>query len=262
MNKLKVLVPVKRVLDYQLKPVLNSAKSGIETTGFKFSINPFDDIAIEEALNLQSSLPKGSVTTHAVSIDSNGHCRDILKNCLAKGIQDVTWINTQDTPALEPLAIAKILKQFVTEGDYNMVLLGKQAIDDDSNHTGQMLAGLLNWPQLTNASKVEVSKEKLDMVTVTSETDQAADQVLNAPLPCVITADLRLNTPRYVSLPKLMKVKRKPIKELTLNKNFPDIDVSQRLNIVSLNEPELKKPGIVVGSVDELITKLKESKLI
>lgn len=258
--KLNVLVPVKRVLDYQLKPVLNSARSGIETAGFKFSINPFDDIAIEEALKLQTTLPKGSVTTHAVSIDSNPSCRDILKNCLAKGIQDVTWINSE-TNVLEPLAIAKILKQFVNKGEYNMVLLGKQAIDDDSSHTGQMLAGLLNWPQLTNASKVEVSKE-IDHVTVTSETDQTADQVLKSSLPCIITADLRLNTPRYVSLPKLMKVKRKPIRELTLTKDFPEIDITPRLTTISLNEPEVKKPGIIVGSVDELISKLKESKLI
>lgn len=258
MSKLRILVPVKRVLDYQLKPVLNAARTGIETQGFKFSINPFDDIALEEALKLESALPKGTVTTHAVSIGSNPQCCDILRNCLAKGIHDVTWINSGKYD-LQPLAIAKILKQFVTQGDYNLVLLGKQAIDDDSGQTGQMLAGLLNWSQLTNVSSVTVES---DNITVTSETDGIQDQILQASLPCVVTADLRLNTPRYVPLPKLMKVKRKPIKELSLEKDFSNVDIQSRLNIVSLHEPAVKKPGIVVGSVDELIAKLKESKVI
>lgn len=258
MNKLRILVPVKRVLDYQLKPVLNSAKSGIETQGFKFSINPFDDIAIEEALKLQTLSPSSTVT-HAVAIDSNPAVRDILRNCLAKGIKDVTWINNENKNSLEPLIVAKILKQIVVRGQYNMVILGKQAIDDDFGHTGPMLAGLLGWPQLTNASKIEVEG---DTVTAATETDHTEDQVLQTQLPCVITADLRLNSPRYVSLPKLMKVKRKPIKELTLSKDFPDVDTTLRLDIVSLDEPAEKKPGVVLGSVDELITKLKESKLI
>lgn len=258
MSKLRILVPVKRVLDYQLKPVLNAAGTAIETQGFKFSINPFDDIALEEALQLEAALPKGTVTTHAISIGSNPQCRDILRNCLAKGIHDVTWINSGKYD-LQPLAIAKILKQFVMQGNYNLVLLGKQAIDDDSGQTGQMLAGLLNWPQLTNASSVKVG---LGNLTVISETDGTQDQTLKAPLPCVVTADLRLNTPRYVSLPKLMKVKRKPIKELFLEKDFSTVDIDPRLNVVSLNEPTVKKPGIVVDSVDELIAKLKESKVI
>lgn len=263
--KLNILVPVKRVLDYQLKPVINSARTGIETgPGVKFSINPFDDIALEESLKLQKSLTQIPTHIHAVTIgDHPQGCKDILRNCLAKGANDVTWINTSSLGKKVPdqLSIAKALSQFVKKHDINMVLLGKQAIDDDCGHVGPMLAGLLDWPQLTNASKVVVSDPSTGQIQVTRETEDG-DRIFESHWPCVITADLRLNTPRYVSLPKLMKVKRKPIKELDWSKEFADIDTTPQIDTISLTEPNLKKQSVVLGSVDELIARLKNDKVI
>lgn len=254
MGKLKILVPVKRVLDHQIKPLINSTHSGIQTQGFKFSINPFDDIAIEEALQLKSNHKDLVQSTTAISIGSD-KSQEILKNCLAKGIDSVTLLSTDKQ--LEPLSIAKLLASYVKKHDFNLVILGKQAIDDDSNNTGQMLASLLNWPQATNACKVTLAE---DTCTVTREID-GGEETLEAQWPLVITTDLRLNQPRYVGLSKLMKVKRAKIPTVTLQ-DFPDIDTTNKLNVISIDEPATKPPGVMLSNVDELVQKLKDSKLI
>ncbi|CCF56701.1 hypothetical protein KAFR_0B04050 [Kazachstania africana CBS 2517] len=253
-QNLRVLVPVKRVLDYQLKPKINATRKGIEATGYKFSINPFDDIAIEQALNIPNAV------THAVSIGSTKN-EDILKNCLAKGINNVTLIENNsniETNLLDPLTIAKILKKFVLKNEFDLILLGKQSIDNDYNNTGQMLAGLLDWPQVTNASKVEFLS---DEVKVSREID-GGTQTLISRFPLVITCDLRLNTPRYVGLSKLMKVKRQKIPKLTLTENFNDIDLNPTIELLELNEPKPKKKGIKVPNVDALLENLKREKIL
>lgn len=257
---LKILVPVKRVLDHQIKPLVNKAHTGVDIEGLKFSINPFDDIAIEEALQIKAKLPNDT-STHAVSIGAVKN-QDILRNCLAKGIDNVTLIedDVSSNNQLEPLAVAKVLQKFVNDNNFNCVILGKQAIDDDFNNTGQMLAGLLNWPQATNACNVQI-KEDISEVTVTREID-GGEEVVKAKLPIIITTDLRLNTPRYVGLPKLMKVKRKPIPKKTLKSDFSDIDVSPRLETIAVEEPKEKQPGIMLKNVDELVEKLKDAKVI
>ena len=268
MTKLKILVPVKRVLDYQLKPLLNKTHSGIETQGAKFSCNPFDDIAIEEALQLKTKFPDLVQSTHAVSIGTESN-KDILRNCLAKGIDSVTLIETPpgvDTTgsniasSLEPLAVARILSKFVTDNGFNFVIMGKQAVDDDFNSTGQMLAAMLKWSQALNACKVDLDSMGKS-VTVTSESD-GGETVVRAQLPVVVTTDLRLNQPRYVGLPKLMKVKRKPIPKLSIETDFKEVDISNRLKVLSVDQPKQKAPGVIVKDVDELVAKLKESRVI
>ena len=268
MTKLKILVPVKRVLDYQLKPLLNKTHTGIETQGDKFSCNPFDDIAIEEALQLKTKFPDLIESTHAVSIGTESN-KDILRNCLAKGIDSVTLIETPpsvDTTgsniasSLEPLAVAKILSKFVVDNGFNFVIMGKQAVDDDFNSTGQMLAAMLQWPQALNACKVDLDSRG-ESVTVTSESD-GGETVVRARFPVVITTDLRLNQPRYVGLPKLMKVKRKPIPKLSIETDFKEVDISNKLKVLSVDQPKQKAPGVMVKDVDELVAKLKESRVI
>lgn len=253
-SKLRILVPVKRVIDYAIKPRINKAHTGVETKGVKFSINPFCDIALEEALRIKEG-NKGLVEKiHAVSIGPT-KAQDILRTAFAKGADSSTLIESGDEE-VEPLCVAKILKEVVEKENSNFVILGKQAIDDDANQTGQMLAGLLNWPQATNASKVEVNG---DEVTVTREIDGGAE-TLKAKLPMVVTTDLRLNEPRYASLPNVMKAKKKPIEKLKISDL--GLDVSKRLETVKVDEPPQREPGVMVNSVDELISKLKEIKAI
>ena len=254
--KLKILVPVKRVLDHQVKPLVNAARDGVATQGCKFSINPFDDIAVEEALRLQAAAPGAVEATHAVSIGPT-KAQEVLRNCLAKGIGSAALVETG--AALEPLAVAKVLAEYVRQQGFNMVILGKQAIDDDSACTGQMLAALLGWPQATNACKVALDSS--NGVSVTRETD-SGEETVRAPVPLVITTDLRLNQPRYVGLSKLMKVKRTKIPVLTLEKDFKDVDVKSRLQTVSVDEPATKQPGVMLKDVDELVQKLSEAKLL
>lgn len=255
---LRILVPVKRVVDFQIKPRVNKALTGIETSGVKFSINPFDDIAVEETVRIKEK--HGSLVEHTQAV-SIGHqkAQDVLRNCLAKGIDSVSLVDCKDME-LEPLAVAKVLKNIVEKQNINLVIMGKQAIDDDFNNTGQMLAGLLKWPQATNTAKVEVLAEE-GAVKVTREID-GGEETVRASLPLVITTDLRLNTPRYVGLPNLMKAKKKPIEKLTLEKDFADVDTTPRLEILSVQEPEPKEPGIKVDSVDELVQKLKDAKVL
>mmetsp|Transcript_971 Transcript_971/g.969 ORF Transcript_971/g.969 Transcript_971/m.969 type:complete len:256 (-) Transcript_971:42-809(-) len=253
-SKLKILVPVKRVIDFAIKPRINKAQTGVETKGVKFSINPFCDIALEESIRIREA-NKGLVEKiHAVSIGPT-KAQDILRTALAKGADSTTLIDVGDEE-VEPLTVAKLLQKTVEKENSNLVILGKQAIDDDSNQTGQMLAGLLNWPQATNASKVEIDG---DNVTVTREIDGGSD-TLRAKLPMIITTDLRLNEPRYASLPNIMKAKKKPLEKLKVSDL--GIELSKRLETLKVEEPPQREAGVKVESVDELISKLKELKAI
>ncbi|CUM53091.1 unnamed protein product [Debaryomyces tyrocola] len=253
-SKLKILVPVKRVIDFAIKPRINKTQTGVETKGVKFSINPFCDIALEESIRIREA-NKGLVEKiHAVSIGPT-KAQDILRTALAKGADSTTLIDVGDEE-VEPLTVAKLLQRTVEKENSNLVILGKQAIDDDSNQTGQMLAGLLNWPQATNASKVEIDG---DNVTVTREIDGGSD-TLRAKLPMIITTDLRLNEPRYASLPNIMKAKKKPLEKLKVSDL--GIELSKRLETLKVEEPPQREAGVKVESVDELISKLKELKAI
>ncbi|EDO17927.1 hypothetical protein Kpol_1010p43 [Vanderwaltozyma polyspora DSM 70294] len=255
MSKLRILVPVKRVIDYQIRPrVLNNA---IDSKTIKFSINPFDDIAVEEAVRIREKNKDLVELIHSVSIGPT-KAQDVLRTCLAKGVDTSTLVDSGEQQ-LEPLSVAKILKEIVMKNNSNLVILGKQAIDDDSNNTGQMLAGLLSWPQATNAAKIEFLEDNTK-VKIVREID-GGEETLISSLPLVITTDLRLNTPRYVSLQNMMKAKKKPIEKLKLS-DFNNIDTTQRLKTISIEEPKPRENGIMVNSVDELVTSLKNAKAI
>lgn len=254
-SKIRILVPIKKVIDAALKPRINKTHNGVESAGVKFSINPFDDIAIEEAAKIKKA-HKGLVESiHAVTIGS-GKARDVLRTALAKGADTSVLVDTGKRH-LEPLAVSKILQKIQKEQKSNLIIMGKQAIDDDAGQTGQMLAGLLGWSQATNASRVKINDD------LTVEVDQEIDggiRTVKAPLPMVITTDLRLNTPKFVPLPKMMKAKRKPLE--VIKAEDLGINIKDRLETVSLQEPSVRKAGVKVGSVDELITKMKELKAI
>ena len=244
---MKILVPVKRVIDYNLKPRVKADGSGVDLANVKMSMNPFDEIAVEEALRLKE---KGAATeVVAVSIGP-AKAQETLRTALAMGADRAILVQTDQD--LEPLAVAKILKAVVAEEAPGLVILGKQAIDDDSNQTGQMLAALLGWGQGTFASKVEVSG---DSVAVTREVDAGLETV-SLKLPAIVTTDLRLNEPRYASLPNIMKAKSKPL--AVKKPEDVGVDVTPRLTVVKVSEPPVRKAGVVVGSVDELVAKLKE----
>lgn len=257
-KQLRILVPVKRVIDYAIKPRINKAMTGVEKTGVKFSMNPFDDIAVEEAVRIKEAHKKLVEKIHAVSIGP-AKAQDILRTALAKGADTSTLIDSKEVE-LEPLAVAKILKQVVEKEGSNLVILGKQSIDDDCNNTGQMLAGLLNWPQATNAAKVEVDESAM-RVKVTREVD-GGEETISASLPMIITTDLRLNTPRYATLPNLMKAKKKPMEKLTLKDFDKVVSAEPRLKVLKVEEPPTRSAGVKVASVDELIQKLKDVKAI
>lgn len=250
-SKLRILVPVKRVIDSAIKPRVNKAQTGVDTQGIKFSINPFCDIALEEAIKIREA-NKGLVEKiTAVSIGTS-KSQETLRTALAKGADDSTLVDT-GAVEVEPLGVAKILAKIVEKGNNNLVILGKQAIDNDSNQTGQMLAGLLKWPQATNASKVVVD-EGSGVVTVTREVDGGSETV-SAKLPIVITTDLRLNEPRYASLPNIMKAKKKPL--TTIKPDDLGVDIKPRLEILKVAEPPVRQAGVKVESVDELVERLK-----
>ncbi|KAM9910606.1 hypothetical protein OXX59_004876 [Metschnikowia pulcherrima] len=253
-TKLKILVPVKRVIDYAIKPRINKAGTGVETKGVKFSMNPFCDIALEESLRIREANKDLVEKIHAVSIGPT-KSQDILRTALAKGVDSTTLVDVGEAE-IEPLTVAKMLQKVVEKEQSNLVILGKQAIDDDSNQTGQILAGLLNWPQATNASKVEIEGDK---VSVTREVDGGSD-TLRASLPMIVTTDLRLNEPRYASLPNIMKAKKKPLEKLKASDL--GIEITNRLETLKVEEPPARSAGIKVESVDELIAKLKEAKAI
>ena len=243
---MKLLVAVKRVIDYNVKPRVKADGSGVDLANVKMSMNPFDEIAVEEAIRLKE---KG-VATEIVAVSIGpAKAQETLRTALAMGADRAILIQTDDD--LEPLAVAKLLAKVAEEEQPGMFILGKQAIDDDSNQTGQMLAALLGWSQGTFASKVEVDGES---VSVTREVDGGLETV-KLKLPAVVTTDLRLNEPRYASLPNIMKAKSKPL----ANKTPADygVDTAPRLTIVKVTEPSKRQAGVKVGSVDELIGKLK-----
>jgi electron transfer flavoprotein beta subunit len=250
MSKLRILVPVKRVIDAAIKPRVNKAQTGIETQGVKFSINPFCDIALEEALRIRERT-KAVEKIHAVSAGST-KSQETLRTALAKGADDSTLVDVGDAE-LEPLTVAKILAKVVDKEQSNLVILGKQAIDNDCNQTGQILAGLLKWPQATNASKVDIEGDK---VVVTREID-GGSETIEAKLPLVVTTDLRLNEPRYASLPNIMKAKKKPL--ATVKAGDLGVELKNHLEILKVSEPPARKAGTKVESVDELVSKLKEA---
>ena len=249
---MKLLVPVKRVVDYNVKVRVKSDGSGVETGGVKMSMNPFDEIAVEEAVRLKEKGAASEIV--AVSIGAL-QCQETLRTALAMGADRAILVQTDVSP--EPLAVAKILRVLVEREQPGLVVMGKQAIDDDMNATGQMLAGLLGWSQGTFASRVELSD---GVATVTREVDGGLETVALT-LPAIITTDLRLNEPRYASLPNIMKARKKPLDTLTPAEL--GVDVTPRLVTVKVAEPPSRKAGIKVGSVAELVEKLRhEAKVI
>ena len=249
---MKILVPVKRVIDYNVKVRVKSDNSGVELANVKMSMNPFDEIAVEQALRIKEASQAEEVIAISMGTQS---CQDTIRTALAMGADRGILVKTETE--LEPLAVAKLLKKIVEKENPKLVILGKQAIDDDCNQTGQMLAAMLNWPQSTFVSGLNLSGEKM---TTIREVDGGLEH-LESSLPVIVTVDLRLNEPRYASLPNIMKAKRKPLDEFS-----PDdlgVDVSNRLNTIRVEEPPERKAGIIVSSVDELIDKLKnEAKVI
>src|SRR3712207_3537308 len=243
---MKILVPVKRVVDYNVKIRVKADGSGVKTANVKMSMNPFDEIAVEEAIRLKEAGKATEIV--AVSLGAQA-CQETLRTALAMGADRAILVLTE--AELQPLAVAKALKALVEKEQPQLVILGKQAIDDDCNQTGQMLAALLDWPQGTFASKVVPGD---GTVTVTREIDGGLETV-ELTLPAVVTADLRLNEPRYASLPNIMKAKKKPID--TLTPEALGVDVAPRLKTLKTVEPGGRKAGVKVGSVGELVQKLK-----
>ncbi len=249
---MKVLVPVKRVIDFNVKVRVKPDQSGVETANVKMSMNPFDEIAVEEALRLREAGTASEVV--AVSLGEN-RCQETIRTALAMGVDRGILVETE--VALEPLAVAKLLAAVVGREDPGLVVMGKQAIDDDANQTGQMLAALLGWPQGTFASKLEQADGRLQ---VTREVDGGLETVSLA-MPAVITTDLRLNEPRYASLPNIMKAKKKPIDILTPAEL--GVDPTPRLATLKVEEPPPRQAGVKVESVAELVDKLRnEAKVI
>ena len=248
---MKILVPVKRVVDYNVKIRVKPDGSGVDLANVKMSMNPFDEIAVEEALRLKEAGKAAEVVV--VSIGP-AKADETLRTGLAMGADRGILVKTDET--VEPLAVAKILAKIAEEEKPGLVILGKQAIDDDSNQTGQMLAALLGWGQGTFASKVEISGES---VSVTREIDGGL-QTVSLKLPAVVTTDLRLNEPRYASLPNIIKAKKKEVAVKTPADY--GVDTAPRLEVLSTAEPPKRKAGVKVGSVAELVSKLKEAGVI
>jgi electron transfer flavoprotein beta subunit len=249
---MKILVPVKRVVDYNVKVRVKSDQSGVDIANVKMSMNPFDEIAVEEAVRLKE---KGAATEIVAVSCGVAACQETLRTALAIGADRAILVETD--VELQPLAVAKLLKALVDKEQPGLVIVGKQAIDDDANQTGQMLAALADLPQATFASKVEVADGK---ATITREVDGGLEKVLIG-LPAVITTDLRLNEPRYVTLPNIMKAKKKPLD--TVKPADLGVDVAPRLKTLKVAEPAGRKAGIKVPDVATLVDKLKnEAKVI
>ncbi|QIG78500.1 electron transfer flavoprotein subunit beta/FixA family protein [Stakelama tenebrarum] len=244
---MKVIVPVKRVLDYNVKPRVKADGSGVDLANVKMSMNPFDEIAVEEAIRLKEA---GTVTEIVAVSIGEAKAQETLRTALAMGADRAILVTAEDK--VEPLGVAKILAKIVEEESPEMVILGKQAIDDDNNQTGQMLAALLGWGQGTFASKVEIAD---GAAKVTREVDGGLETV-SLKLPAIVTTDLRLNEPRYASLPNIMKAKSKPL----ANKTPADygVDTAPRLTTLKVTEPPKREAGIKVPDVDTLVAKLKE----
>src|ERR1043165_5945715 len=244
-NAMKVLVAVKRVIDYNVKIRVKADNTGVETANVKMSMNPFDEIAVEEAIRLKE---KGAATEIIAFSAGPAQCQETIRTALAMGADRGVLVQTD--AELQPLAVAKLMKAVVDKEQPGLVIVGKQAIDDDSNQTGQMLAALLGWSQGTFANKLDVTEG----VAIKREVDGGLENI-TLKLPAVITTDLRLNEPRYASLPNIMKAKKKPIEQLTAE--ALGVDVAPRLKVLKVEEPPKRKAGIKVKTVAELVDKLK-----
>jgi electron transfer flavoprotein beta subunit len=244
---MKILVPVKRVIDYNVKPRVKADGTGVDLANVKMSMNPFDEIAVEEALRIKEAGKAEEVV--AVSVGP-AKAQETLRTALAMGADRAILIETDET--VEPLAVAKLLAKVAAEENPGLILLGKQAIDDDSNQTGQMLAALLGWGQATFANTVAVEG---DSVTVAREIDGGL-QTVKLSTPAIVTTDLRLNEPRYASLPNIMKAKKKPLD--TKTPADYGVDIAPRLTTLKVTEPPVRSAGIKVADVDALVGKLKE----
>jgi len=249
---MKVLVPVKRVIDYNVKVRVKADGSGVDLANVKMSMNPFDEIAVEEAIRLKEAGKADEIVVVSIGVKQ---AQETLRTALAMGADRAILVNAADDVHndIEPLAVAKILAKVVEEEQPGLVLAGKQAIDNDMNATGQMLSALLGWSQGTFASELDIDG---DNAVVTREVDGGL-QTIKVKMPTIVTVDLRLNEPRYASLPNIMKAKKKPLDEKTAADY--GVDVTPRLEIVKTSEPAERAAGIIVGSVDELVSKLKEA---
>ncbi len=252
---MKVLVPVKRVIDYNVKVRVRADGSGVDLANVKMSMNPFDEIAVEEAIRLKEAGKADEIVAVSIGVKQ---AQETLRTALAMGADRAILVVAADDvhQDIEPLAVAKILKAVIEAEQPGLVLAGKQAIDNDMNATGQMLAALLGWSQATFASEVDIEG---DSAVVTREVDGGL-QTIKVKLPAIVTVDLRLNEPRYASLPNIMKAKKKPLEEKTADDY--GVDVTPRLEILKTTEPEARKAGEIVGSVDELVAKLKEAGVV
>lgn len=247
----KVLVPIKRVVDYKVNIRVKLDETGVDLANVKMSMNPFCEIAVEEAIRLKQ---KGVVSEIIVLSIGDAKTEDIIRQAIAMGAdRGVQVISDKE---VQPLAVAKIIKKVAEKEAVNLIILGKQAIDDDSNQTGQMLAGMLNWGQATFASEVVINGDKAE---VTREIDGGL-QTLSIKLPAIITTDLRLNEPSYVKLPDIMKAKSKPMEKIAIDSL--GIDVAPRLEVLKVQAPSKRKSGIKVKSVDELVAELKKKQVI
>ncbi|WP_018183339.1 electron transfer flavoprotein subunit beta/FixA family protein [Kaistia granuli] len=246
---MKILVPVKRVVDTNVKIRVKADGTGVDLANVKMSMNPFDEIAVEEALRLKEAGKATEVVVVSIGSDKSA---ETLRTGLAMGADRAVLVKT-DAASVEPLAVAKLLKAVIATEQPGLVILGKQAIDDDSNQTGQMLAALLGWPQATFASKVVIGDGTVD---VTREIDGGLE-TLQLKLPAIVTTDLRLNEPRYASLPNIMKAKKKPLDETT--PEALGVDAAPRLTVLKTVEPTGRTAGVKLGSVDELVAKLKQA---
>ncbi|KEC54720.1 electron transfer flavoprotein subunit beta/FixA family protein [Bartonella koehlerae] len=248
---MKIIVAIKRVVDYNVKIRVKPDRTSVDLSHVKMSMNPFDEIAVEEAVRQRESGKTSEVVLVSIGPETT---QEVLRTGLAMGADRALLVTTQET--LEPLAIAKILKVIVQEEKPDMVFLGKQAIDDESNQTGQMLAALLGWGQATFASSLDIENRH---ATVVREVDDGT-QTLSLPLPIVMTTDLRLNEPRYISLPNIMKSKKKPIEQKALSDL--GLETRKRLTVLSVEEPKPRQCGIKVANVAELVSALKQTNCI
>ena len=243
---MKLLIPVKRVIDYNVKVQVKSDNTGVETANVKMSMNPFDEIAVEEAVRMKEAGKAEEIVAVSLGVQQ---CQETIRTALAMGADRGIHVKTDDE--LQPLAVAKLLKAIADKESPDLIILGKQAIDDDANQTGQMLAALLDWPQATFVSAIEMGD---GAAKVTREVDEGLE-IIEVKTPAIMTVDLRLNEPRYASLPNIMKAKKKPIDEIA--PADLSVDIAPRLATLKVEEPPTRQAGVMVESVAELVDKLK-----
>ncbi len=243
---MKLLIPVKRVIDYNVKVRVKSDNTGVETANVKMSMNPFDEIAVEEAVRMKEAGKAEEIVAVSLGVQQ---CQETIRTALAMGADRGIHVKTDDE--LQPLAVAKLLKAIADKESPDLIILGKQAIDDDANQTGQMLAALLDWPQATFVSAIEMGD---GAAKVTREVDDGLE-IIEVKTPAIVTVDLRLNEPRYASLPNIMKAKKKPIDEIA--PADLSVDIAPRLATLKVEEPPTRQAGVMVESVAELVDKLK-----